>query len=46
MNDELLPTLTKLRQERERYHEYATLTQHHERLKRLCIAFEYTTCQR
>ncbi len=46
MNEELLPSLRTLERQCAQYHEYAVTSQNHERLKRFCIAYEYTQCIR
>ncbi|GBF88023.1 structural maintenance of chromosomes 2-like [Raphidocelis subcapitata] len=46
MNDELLPTLKLLERQCAQYHEYAVTSQAYERLKRFCVAHEYSICLR
>lgn len=46
MDEELLPTLRLLERQCAQYHEYAVTSQAYERLKRFCVAHEYTMCQR
>lgn len=46
MDRELLPSLRKLEQQCEEYHEYAHLSQRNEALKRQCVAFNYMETQK
>lgn len=46
MEQELVPSLRKLEAQCAEYHEYAVTSQTHERLKRFCIAYEYSECLR
>jgi hypothetical protein len=41
MDRELLPSLHKLEQQCEQYHEFAHLSQRNETLKRQCVAYNY-----
>lgn len=46
MDRELLPSLRKLEQQCEEYHEYAHLSQRNEMLKRQCVAYNYMETQK
>jgi hypothetical protein len=46
MDRELLPSLHKLEQQCEQYHEYSHLLQRNEALKRQCVAFNYMETQK
>lgn len=41
MNTELLPSLSKLEKQCEQYHEYVTVSQRQEQLKRQVVANDY-----
>lgn len=46
MDRELLPSLHKLEQQCEQYHEFAHLSQRNELLKRQCVAYNYMNTQK
>lgn len=46
MDRELLPSLHKLEQQCEQYHEFAHLSQRNETLKRQCVAYNYMETQK
>jgi len=46
MDRELLPSLHKLEQQCEQYHEFAHTSQRNETLKRKCVAYNYMETER
>lgn len=45
LNDDINPTMSKLREERSTYLEYQKVNREYEHLSKFCIAFKFVTAQ-